>query len=169
MCCKMLHIEALQKPMGVLCAHAVAKRGCAIYGRRPDACRQFECMWLSTDEMPDYWKPDRCNMLVAGDPTGTLISILVEEGYEDAWKRDPFHRDINIWARQMRWRVQVLTPKHGWVIFPEEDLFLGERDVGDSIVGFGYRPVGQMRQPVVRIRHGDGSITEVSGGTYPAP
>jgi hypothetical protein len=167
LCCKLLLIEELQKPMGVWCPHAISSRGCSIYERRPTACREFECLWLSTTEMPDYWRPESCNMVVAGDPTGTLISIIVDEGHEEDWKADPFHRDMKIWARQMRWRVQVITPRHGWVIFPEEDLFLGERKTDDLIVGFGYRREGRTRQPMVTVRHGDGATSEVLGAIYP--
>ena len=167
MCCKMLAIEPLQKAMGVWCPHTVKGRGCGIYDQRPAPCRQFECLWLATDEMPDYWRPDRARMVVAGDETGTLISVLVDAGYPDAWKKQPYYNDIKTWARQMRWRVQVLTDRHGWIIFPEEDLFLGERKSDDLIVAFGYQQTGFHRQPRVVVQHGDGTRSEKLGQLYP--
>ena len=166
MCCKLLAIEELRKPMGVWCASVLKGRGCSAYAQRPHACRAFECLWLRNDELPDYWKPDRSKMIVAGDETGTLISIIVDSGHDDAWTKAPFYSDIKAIAAQRRWRVQVLTAKHGWVIFPEEDLFLGERKPDDEIVGYGYKDNGEVRQPGVAIRHGDGTVTEVVGQVY---
>ena len=162
----MMFIEELEKPMGVWCPKVLKGRGCGIYKQRPQACRAFECLWLSTADMPDHWKPDRCKMVVAGDETGTLISVIVDAGYESAWKKQPHYGDIKRWARRGEWRVQVLTAKQGWVIFPEEDLFLGERKTTDTIVGFGYKRHMLTRQPSVSIRHGDGTVTEVLGGHY---
>jgi hypothetical protein len=167
LCCKMLSITELRKPMGEWCPHAVRGEGCSTYENRPQSCRDFHCLWLSTAEMPDYWRPDRCNMVVAGEATGTVISIIVDPGHEESWTKDPYHRDINIWARQGRWRVQVLTVGQGWVIFPEQDLFLGERKVDDQIAAFGYKSDGLTRQPTVTVRHGDGSLTEVVGSRFP--
>lgn len=167
MCCKILAIEELQKPMGVWCAHTRKGVGCGVYETRPHACRVFECLWLATPDMPEHWKPDRSKMVVAGDETGTLISVMVDAAYPDAWKKQPYYADLKAWASRMRWRVQVLTARHGWVIFPEEDLFLGERRPDDQIVAFGYKQQRLVRQPAVAVRHGDGSVTEVLGGLYP--
>lgn len=166
MCCKMLAIPELQKPMGVWCPHVVKGRGCSIYDDRPHPCRAFECLWLTTD-MPDYWKPDRSKMVVAGDETGTLVSVIVDPGYPDVWKKQPYYSDIKAWARKMLWRVQILTPRQGWVIFPEEDLLIADRRADDLIVGYGYKQQGLMRQPAVAVRRGDGTTLEVLGGLYP--
>lgn len=166
MCCKLLAVQELGKEMGEPCPHTLKGRGCGIYERRPQSCRAFNCLWLTTGDMPDYWKPDKCKIVVAGDETGTLVNIIVSAGYEEAWKKQPHYNDIKNWARQRRWRVQVLTPRHGWVIFPEEDLFVGQRRKDDLIVGFGYKQVGISRQPSVTVRHGDGSLTEFVGQLY---
>jgi hypothetical protein len=166
MCCRLLAVEELAKAMGEACPHMLKGRGCGIYEQRPQSCRAFNCLWLTTAEMPDYWKPDRSKIVVAGDETGTLINVIVSAGYEDAWKKQPYYNDIKMWARQRRWRVQVLTARHGWVIFPEEDLFVGERRKDDLIVGFGYKQVGIARQPSVTVRHGDGTTTEYVGQLY---
>lgn len=162
----MMAIEELKKPMGVWCPKVLKGRGCSIYDQRPHACRVFECLWLATSDMPEYWKPDRSKMVVAGDETGTLISVIVDAFYPDAWKKQPYYGDLKYWAATSGCRVQILTPRHGWVIFPEEDLFLGERRPDDLIVGFGYKQQVLTRQPMVSIQHGDGSITEIVGGLY---
>jgi hypothetical protein len=161
----MLAIPELQKPMGVWCPHVIIGQGCSIYEHRPHPCRAFECLWKTTD-MDEHWKPDQSNMVVAGDETGTLLSILVDAGHSGAWTSEPYYSDIKRWSALRRWRVQVLTEKHGWVIFPEEDLFVGERKVDDEIVGYGYKQHGNTVQPAVSVRHGDGTVTDVLGGHY---
>lgn len=166
LCCKVFAIPEFKKPMGVWCPHVVKGRGCGIYEERPYVCRATNCLWLANAEVPDYWKPDRSKMVLAGDAAGTLISVLVDAGYENNWKKPPFYGDLKAWAAQMRWRVQVLTPKHGWIIFPEEDLFLGERKADDTIVAFGYKQLPMTRQPAVTVRHGDGTLSEFVGAVY---
>jgi len=168
LCCKLLYIPELHKPMYAWCPHAVKGQGCAIYCQRPTPCRDFECLWLAAPNVPDYWRPLQSHMVLAGDPTGTLVSVLVDSGHEDAWQRQPYYGDLKKWSHEPSWRVQVLTEKHGWIIFPEEDLFVGERRADDVIVGFGYKLQHGMKQPAVAVRHGDGSTTEVVGGLYPA-
>lgn len=166
MCCKLLGVPELQKPMGVSCPHVINGRGCGIYERRPHPCRAFECLWLMTD-MEDHWKPDRSKMVVAGDETGTLVSIIVDSGDPDAWTRNPFYSDIKAWARRGLWRIEVLPPGQSWIIFPEEDLLIEGRRPDDLIVSFGYKRHASTRQPAVSVQHGDGSVTEVLGGHYP--
>lgn len=168
MCCKALGIPELHKPMGVWCPHVLKGRGCGIYEQRPQPCRLFECLWLTTD-LPDYWKPDRSKMVVVGEETGTLVSVLVDAGYSDAWRKQPYYDDIKGFARQGRWRVQVLTERQGWIIFPEEDLFVPERKIDDLIVAFGYKQHAFTRQPAVSVQHGDGTVTEFLGAHYPLP
>lgn len=167
LCCTLLGIPELQKPMFVRCPHVVAGRGCGIYGQRPTVCRTFDCLWLQEPGVPDHWQPTRSHMILAGDPTGTLLSVLVDAGHEEAWRAQPYYGDLKMWAAKGIVRVQVLTRKHGWVVFPEEDLFIGERQLDDEIVGFGYKQQGMMKQPAVAVRHGDGTTREVLGGLYP--
>jgi len=66
-CCTHLNIdtEELQKFAGVDCQHLVPQRGCRIYERRPQACREWYCAWRSMANMPDDWRPDRSGVLVA--------------------------------------------------------------------------------------------------------
>ncbi len=167
LCCKLFAIPQLQKPMGVMCQYAALGRGCTIYEQRPHVCRVSDCLWLSTPNVPEHWKPAESHMVLAGDPTGTLLSVLVDDGFEQIWRSEPYYSDLKKWSRDPRWRIQVLPPGEGWIIFPEEDLHIAERRPDDSIVGFGYKYQANSRQPAVSVRHGDGSTTEVLGAYYP--
>lgn len=153
--------------MGVRCVNATDGRGCAIYDRRPHSCRVFECLWLSTPEMPDHWRPEQSKMVVAGEETGTVVSVICDGDHPDAWRAEPYYSEIKAWSRSMRWRIQILTGDEGWVIFPEEDLFAGKRAPDDQIVAFGYKEDRLGKRPAVTVGHGDGTETEVVGKLYP--
>jgi hypothetical protein len=54
----------------------------------PTATPRMPCIRMpvaNQQRTADYWKPDRSNMVIAGDDTGTLISIIVDSGHDEAW------------------------------------------------------------------------------------
>ena len=42
--------------------HQQCSKGCAIYDRRPDACRHWTCQWLKGEDVGQ--RPDRAHMVV---------------------------------------------------------------------------------------------------------
>lgn len=71
-CCVLPPIEETSKLAGVKCEHARQNRvnGCCnIYRKRPDACDSFNCVWLTSPEMPDEFRPDR---------SGIMLSVSIE-------------------------------------------------------------------------------------------
>ena len=40
-----MRVTALGKPAGEPCAHQT-EAGCGIYGRRPDVCEAWDCLWI---------------------------------------------------------------------------------------------------------------------------
>jgi hypothetical protein len=65
-CCTHLKIDTpeFQKLAGPDCPHLVPRRGCGIYETRPQACRDFLCLWRQMPAMPDDWRPDRSGVLL---------------------------------------------------------------------------------------------------------
>ena len=89
-CCFFPAVPSLGKPEFELCRHA-SERGCAIYADRPGECRDYECLWLSSElgELTD--RPDRLGIvfdrpaLVAQHPDYAGIDfICARELYEGA-------------------------------------------------------------------------------------
>ena len=64
----------LVKPPGKKCPHSC--NGCAIYDRRPKACRAFYCAWRLMPELDESWRPDRIGLLGIFD-NGVLGFLLV--------------------------------------------------------------------------------------------
>lgn len=82
-CCVVFAINdgPVNKPAGVACPHS-AGGGCAIYGSRPQTCRDFFCEWRRFGRLDDAWRPDRCGVMlfttqIDGAPTGTGLVFAV--------------------------------------------------------------------------------------------
>ena len=87
-CCVALTIRdrALQKAQGVRCGHATAEDLCAIYDRRPEPCRGFECGWRQLRWVRPALRPDRSGVLIrlrrVGEGAGIVLTILRPAGLE---------------------------------------------------------------------------------------
>ena len=73
LCCKILRIDELEKPMGSWCPHHKAGQGCTIYGSHPQSCRNYQCLWLISPTMPDSVRPDRSKVVLEVDNNGARI------------------------------------------------------------------------------------------------
>lgn len=62
-CCISPHIPVLTKPAGEPCRYLQQGMGCAVYERRPMACRDFRCVWIDSPILDDSLRPDRCGAM----------------------------------------------------------------------------------------------------------
>ncbi len=69
-CCKVLRIDApeLQKSAGEWCPNCQPGKGCAIYDSRPAVCRDYRCVWLATDFLPEDARPDKLKVMFSVEP-----------------------------------------------------------------------------------------------------
>lgn len=84
-CCRVLAIDDpdLRKDAGPLCAHS-SGTGCAIYARRPEACRTWYCLWRRIDAMPEAARPDRIGVMFSieiGEPGSGPLDELCFVGH----------------------------------------------------------------------------------------
>ena len=63
MCCLLLPIPEAKSEHSKLCSHCVLKKGCNIYNKRPNMCKDFNCNWLLDDTIPEELRPDKCNII----------------------------------------------------------------------------------------------------------
>ena len=105
-CCTLLEVAALKKPMGIECAHACNK-GCNTYNTRPSECRKFRCGWLSGVGASGQ-RPDKSGYMIhisSVQNVGT-IPIVTE------FKRTSITPDIEQMLRQ-RFKLTLIKRHNG--------------------------------------------------------
>lgn len=136
LCCKVLAITALDKPMGRWCPNCAVGRGCAIYDARPEECRTFHCLWLVRDSLGPEWKPERAKFVIAGSADRGALLIHVDPGSPAAWRREPYHATLRAWSRaaaaEKRF-VLAMVGEQATAILPDRDVVLGPVRPGDRV------------------------------------
>lgn len=131
MCCKVMRVDELEKPGGVMCAHARPGRGCGIYDTRPVSCRSFQCVWLMDAEMPHRFRPDQTKVVLDQDHEGRRLIARCDPANPLAWRRAPMFAALKGYA-QDHWGtgkvVMAVAGRRAWLITPHEEIDLGEID-----------------------------------------
>ena len=96
LCCKVMAIEALAKPVNSWCPDCRPGRGCMIYAHRPAECESFSCLWLVNDLLDERWKPNKSKFVLTTSEDG--IEIRCDPGFPDAWRKEPYGSEIREWA-----------------------------------------------------------------------
>jgi hypothetical protein len=126
LCCKVMAIEELQKPVGSWCPHCQPGRGCLIYDNRPDECRSFRCLWLVNDLLDRRWQPSKSRFVLTTSEDG--IEVRCDPGYPDAWRKEPFRSEIRQWAISGETQdvtVVVIVGARMILVTPEQEFDLG--------------------------------------------
>ncbi|MCP3388751.1 hypothetical protein NLM27_08155 [Bradyrhizobium sp. CCGB12] len=126
LCCKVMAIEALAKPVNAWCQHCGPGRGCAIYAGRPTECEDFACLWLASDPLDERWKPNRSKLVLTTSEDG--IEVRCDPGFPDAWRRDPYAGEIRAWAAEGETNdmtVVVIIGQRMILITPDREFDLG--------------------------------------------
>ena len=134
LCCRLLPVPPLNKPGGTRCQHQRHGKGCAIYPRRPDACRIWSCRWLSEPgETAMLRRPDHAHYVidlffdrvtVVDIATGArnvaaAVQIWVDPAHIATVKRDPALRAYLIhMAEEPRRMAAILRygPREGVIL-----------------------------------------------------
>lgn len=122
LCCLLTHIPQFDKPVFELCEYCGT--GCNIYMIRPQACREFLCVWAS-EGLPERLRPDKCNVMFERLPGDSTYVGLVNPGYERSWATP----EIQSFARgknKLGHAVVVTAGKDRFIKCPEG---VRERDV----------------------------------------
>src|ERR1044072_1097023 len=100
LCCKVVAVEELEKPIGVGGPHCHRQKGCAVYEQRPPSCRMFICQWMLSPELGPEWKPDRAKFAMLKSEGGKHLTVFADPGNPSAWRRSPYYENIKHWAAQ---------------------------------------------------------------------
>ena len=148
LCCKVLGIGELNKPLGTWCSHCrPGKGGCTIYQARPSECATFNCLWLTSAELDAAWYPPTAKLVVHLESGGNRLSVRVDPAFPTRWRDEPYYGRLKQWARygvDHRAQVVVYNGKNVTVVLPNKDVDLGRIEEGDYIM------VQELRGPAGR-------------------
>lgn len=112
LCCKLMGVVALAKPVNAWCPHCRKGSGCTIYDDRPEECRAYACEWLTNPALPEGLKPDRCRVVLSMlDEGGPFLHVIADPGFPDALQ-DPLVRKAIELARSRGIDVIAWVGKH---------------------------------------------------------
>jgi len=137
LCCKILKIDALNKPRDVWCSHCRPASGCSIYNDRPDECRSFYCGYLIEKRFGEEWKPSHSKIVLVIDSSGNRIAAHVDPQRPDAWKQEPYYPQLKEWAKSgvpQGKQVAVQIGQRTHFIMPDRDIDLGIVNETDRII-----------------------------------
>jgi hypothetical protein len=126
LCCKVMAIEELAKPLSSWCPHCQPGRGCLIYADRPAECRTFSCLWLVDDQLDQHWKPSKSKLVLTTSEDG--IEVRCDPGFPDAWRKEPFRSEIRQWAisgETLDMTVVVIVGQRMTLVTPAREFDLG--------------------------------------------
>lgn len=139
LCCKLLAIEALDKPKDSWCVHCRIGSGCTIYTERPTPCRTFECGYLLLPTLGEHWFPARSKLILASEEGGQRLIIHVDPARPNAWRDKPYYQEIKAWGRaaaDVGDQVWVMVGANLTVILPDAEVNLGLVDPEDGVVSY---------------------------------
>jgi hypothetical protein len=138
MCCKLLRIDELNKPVGRWCSHCAPGRGgCKIYDARPSECRSFYCAWLTAEDVDDRWRPLNCKMVLYAESDGNRIALHVDPANPTAWRREPYYSMLKQMARdavELHHQVVIYIRNRVIVVLPNKEVDIGTFEQGDHII-----------------------------------
>lgn len=139
LCCKVVGVEELNKPIGAWCVHSKRQNGCAIYDARPHSCRTFMCQWLLAEGLGPEWKPDRAKFALLKSDAGRHLTAFVDPGHPGAWRRAPYYDALKRWAKlgipasgPLR-LVDVMIGQRCVVVLPDRDVEMGMLNADEMI------------------------------------
>lgn len=151
LCCKLMHIDELDKPENSWCPHYRQGGGCGIYRDRPAECASFVCGWLANPALDDRWKPSTARFFLWQQAGARRMIVEVDPAFPQAWRREPYYSALKTWARRDRPGAAEILVKVGrrvTMIFPEADIELGI--MGDRPLRSGYAFRNGRYEPYAR-------------------
>lgn len=130
MCCYILAIEALKKPMGTWCTNCSSKNGCDIYPDHPQECKDYQCGYLVLDKVfGEIWNPVKSKMVVTPGLNGKRLRVNVHPSYPSRWKEEPYYSELRRIAQKLdpkSMQLLICVGRKTTVMLPNEDVYLGE-------------------------------------------
>ncbi len=129
MCCYILAIEDLKKPMGTWCTNCSSKKGCDIYPNHPQECKDYQCGYLIHDKLfGEIWNPVKSKMVVTPGLNGKRLRVNVHPSYPSRWKEEPYYSQLRRIAQNLdpkSMQLLICVGRRTTAMLPNEDVYLG--------------------------------------------
>lgn len=93
-CCTVMGVDEMDKPMWTRCPDLSATRGCSRYDTRPEGCRKFDCLWrrgLGSNRA----RPDKTGLVFILTEDRFGLIALVDRKNPNGWKKSEGKRLID--------------------------------------------------------------------------
>lgn len=120
MCCKLPEYRGL-KAYGVWCPHADPKcygRSCKIYEKRPQGCKDFNCLWRTSAVLKEDMRPCKCGIVFEVFEPEKFILAMVDNHKSEAWKKKGPAKVINSILKD-GYFVWITTGKQRHLLLPK--------------------------------------------------
>jgi len=101
-CCHVMKVKELNKPANTSCTHCIEGSGCAIYNDRPNSCREYECLWLRSQQfdkpLASGLRPDRCKVVIGTANNGNDVVLYTEPAHRNAWQQPAFSEALGLFV-----------------------------------------------------------------------
>jgi hypothetical protein len=137
LCCKLIRVDAFEKPPGTWCTHCAPGRGCKVYDSRPAECSDFYCAWLVSPTLGEEWRPNRSRLVLRVEADGRMIAVHVDPSDPAAWRREPYFQTLKRFAikgADSNQQVIVYIRNRVIAIFPNKEVEVGTMKPGDHLV-----------------------------------
>jgi len=106
LCCSLLGIVELKKPVFTICKNCIIGKGCKIYEVRPPTCAGFLCSYRTSADLPEYWNPKISGMVLHREANGgtDILSVICSNSAKHRWKQEPYWNDIKTIAADLHSR-----------------------------------------------------------------
>ena len=152
LCCKVMEIKELKKPMNKWCSHCAKGAGCSIYPTRPTECRMFDCLWLKDESFPDEFRPLKSKIVFTVEHGGGRLSAYVDASFPAAWREKRVYALLKRWSAfqaQRNGQMLVFIGTKAIAILPDRDVELGDANVeGKAIYYQMNRATGRIEVTV---------------------
>ena len=142
LCCKVMGIKDIAKPVGEWCPHCSPGVGCGLYPAHPSSCKHFACLWLESTDLPDSYRPDRTKVVLLNDQESGRLIAHCDPNVPAPWRREPIY-PLLMAAASTRWAtgglVIAVSGSTQWLITATDDLDMGRIDAGIPIASGKHR------------------------------
>lgn len=77
-CCTLSYVKELDKKPWDTCGHCILKKGCSIYTKRPNECKEFECAYYQGGTNIEL-RPDKCGIMFVKKNDRIFTGIVVPD------------------------------------------------------------------------------------------